>query len=72
MKAKEAHKISDEEITAELQRLTRHVYDLKSQAVTEKLEDPSLFRKSRRDVARLKTEQRAREIQKSKKSETKA
>ena len=71
MKAKEAHKISDEEIKVEIDRLTRHVYDLKSQAVTEKLEDPSQFRKSRRDVARLKTEQRARQLKKSK-SETKA
>ena len=71
MKAKEAHKISDEEIKVEIDRLTRHVYDLKSQAVTEKLDDPSQFRKSRRDVARLKTEQRARQLKKSK-SETKA
>lgn len=62
MKAQEAHNISDEEIKIEVARLTRHMFDLKSQAVTEKLEDPSQLRKARRDVARLKTEQRAREI----------
>ena len=60
MKAQEAHKLNDEEIKVELDRLRRRIYDLKSQAVTEKLEDASQIRKSRRDVARLLTEQNAR------------
>jgi len=62
MKAQEAHKMSEEEIRQELERVRRHLYDLKSQAVTEKLEDPTQLGHARRDIARLLTEQRAREL----------
>ena len=62
MKAQEAHKLNDEEIKVELDRLRRRMFDLKSQSVTEKLEDPSQILKARRDVARLLTEQNARRI----------
>ena len=61
MKADEVHKMSDEEITVEVGRLRRHLYDLRAQAVTEKLEDPSQLSKGRRDIARLLTEERARQ-----------
>ncbi len=60
MKADQIHTMSDEEIRLEEARLRRHLYDLKSQAVTEKLEDPSQLGKTRRDIARLKTEQQSR------------
>jgi large subunit ribosomal protein L29 len=60
MKAQEVHKMSDAELTVEIDRLRRSVYDLKSQAVTQKLEDPTQIRKTRRDVARLMTEINAR------------
>ncbi|MBI1372882.1 MAG: 50S ribosomal protein L29 [Phycisphaera sp.] len=62
MKAQEAHKMSDEELAVEIDRLRRHLYDLKSQAVTEKLEDPSQVRKTRRDIARLLTETNSRQM----------
>lgn len=62
MKAKESHKLSGEEIAVELDRLQRKVFDLRVKSVTEKIEDPSEFRKVRRDIARLKTEARAREL----------
>ena len=54
--------MSNEEIVEELGRQRRHLFDLKSQAVTEKLEDPTQMRKSRREIARLLTEQRARQL----------
>jgi ribosomal protein L29 len=38
------------------------VFDLRCAVVTEKIEDPSLFPKLRRDIARLKTERRSREL----------
>ena len=69
MKAEEVHKLSSEEIKVEVDRLRRSLYDLKSQAVTEKVDDPSQLHKIRRDVARLLTEQSAR---KTNKRETKA
>lgn len=60
MKAKEVHKLSDEEILVEVKRLRRRMYDLKSQAVTEKIEDTSQFPKLRKDIARLLTEHSTR------------
>ncbi len=62
MKAIEVHKLNNEEITVELRRLFRKLYDLRTQGVTEKIEDVSQFKKVRRDIARLKTERRMREI----------
>ncbi|MFP4353691.1 MAG: 50S ribosomal protein L29 [Phycisphaerae bacterium] len=66
MNISEVRQLNDEELQLELDRLHRHVFDLRSQAVTEKLEDPSLLTKARRDIARMLTVQREREIQASK------
>ena len=55
MKVSEIRALSDEEWTAELGRLERHLLDIRSQAVTEKLEDPTLLGKAKRDIARIKT-----------------
>ncbi len=63
MKAKEAHKLSDEEVAVEIDRIRRHLFELRTQAVTEKIEDSSQFSKNRKDVARLLTERRRREIE---------
>lgn len=52
--------MSDDELAGELTRLRRHVFDLRAQAVTEKLEDSSLITKARRDIARCLTVQRER------------
>ncbi|MFW6065310.1 MAG: 50S ribosomal protein L29 [Planctomycetota bacterium] len=60
MKIEEIRELSDEELQAELDRLRRHVFDLRSQAVTEKLEDPSMVTKARRDIARILTVQKER------------
>lgn len=49
-----------DELHAELDRLRRHLFDLRSQAVTEKLEDPSQLLKTKRDIARLLTVLRER------------
>lgn len=64
MNGAEVRKLSDEEIEVETARLQRRVYDLRCQALTEKIEDPSQFKKVRRDIARLKTERRARQLKK--------
>ncbi len=61
MKAKEVHKLSSDELAVEVKRLRRWMFDLRTQAVTEKIEDTSQFKKTRRDIARLLTEQRARQ-----------
>ena len=64
MKAKEVRNLSDEEIRVELERQRRHLFDLRSQTVTEKLEDTTVIRNSKSDIARLLTEQRSRELAK--------
>ena len=71
MKAAETHKLSDEELKVEADRLCRHLYELKSQAVTEKLEDPSQIGKTRKDIARMKTVLRQRELEEQKNNKAK-
>ena len=61
MKIEEVRHLTDDELQTELSRLRRSVFDLRSQAVTEKLEDPSMITKARRDIARLLTVMRNRQ-----------
>ena len=44
------------------------LFDLRTQAVTEKLENPSLLRKTRKDIARMKTILRERQLEEQKKA----
>ena len=62
MKITDIRNLSSEEVRAELERLHRHLFDIRSQAVTEKLEDPTMLAKTRRDIARMMTVLREREI----------
>jgi len=62
VKGDEVRKLRDDEITAEIARLRNELFDLRSQTVTEKVEDNSKFKKHRRDVARLLTEQGTRRV----------
>lgn len=61
MKAKEVHKLSEEEVKVETQRLRKRLFELRTQAVTEKIQDTSQFRKVRKDIARVLTESSARQ-----------
>jgi len=54
------HKLSEEQIDVELKQLRARLFELRTQAVTEKIEDPTQFRKTRREVARLLTERNSR------------
>ena len=60
MKVSEFRELSTEELMNELDRLRRHLFDLRSQAVTEKLEDPTQLGKTKRDIARVFTVLRER------------
>ncbi len=62
MKISEIRELNDEELRTELERLHRHLFDIRAQAVTEKLEDPTLITKAKRDIARLLTIIREREL----------
>jgi large subunit ribosomal protein L29 len=49
-----------DELTDKLQDLERQVFDLRAQAVTEKLENTHAIKNVRRDIARIKTVMRER------------
>ena len=61
MKMKEIREKQTEHLQHELAEKQKHLFELRSQAVTEKLEDPSQLTKTRRDIARMKTALRQRE-----------
>ncbi len=60
MKIDAVRAMKTDELHSELERLRRHLFDLRAQAVTEKLEDPTQLLKARRDIARLLTVLRER------------
>jgi large subunit ribosomal protein L29 len=68
MTTKEIREKETKALDHELVERQKHLFDLRSQAVTEKLEDPSQLRKTKKDIARIKTviRQRALEQQPSK------
>ena len=66
MKIEEVKKLSNDEIVIELERTRRHMFDLRSQAVTEKLADPTQLTNARHDVARMLTVLRQRELEEAK------
>ena len=62
MKIKDILEKDDTQLIDELREKQKHLFDLRTQAVTEKLEDPTQLSKARRDVARIKTVQRQRQL----------
>lgn len=64
MTGAEVRALKDEEISVELDRLRGSLLSLRSKSVTEKIEDSSSFGKIRKDIARLQTERRARQMSK--------
>jgi large subunit ribosomal protein L29 len=63
MTVKEIREKETGHLTDELAERRKHLFDLRSQAVTEKLEDPSQLRKTRKEIAQMKTILRQREIE---------
>ncbi len=63
MKNSEIRALSDQEMRVELDRLHRQLFEMRSQAVTEKLEDPTLITRAKRDIARVLTIGRERELE---------
>jgi large subunit ribosomal protein L29 len=69
MSIKEIREKETEHLKHELVEKRKHLFDLRSQAVTEKLEDPSQLKKTRKEIARMMTILRQREVEQSRKSE---
>ena len=68
MKIKEITEKETDALKATLAERQKHLFDLRTQGVTEKLEDPSQIGKAKKDIARIKTVLRQRELQASKKA----
>ena len=56
--------MSDEQIELSLRDIEKNLFHLRFQSATDRLETPSEIRKAKREIARLKTIQREREIAK--------
>jgi large subunit ribosomal protein L29 len=62
MTTKELREKETGHLKHELLEQQKHLFELRSQAVTEKLEDPSQLKKTRKEIARMKTVLRQREL----------
>jgi large subunit ribosomal protein L29 len=63
MKPAELRAMSDEHLELTLKETIKNLFHLRVQSATERLETPSEIRKAKRDVARIKTIQRQRELE---------
>lgn len=66
MKPSEYRGMGDEQLSLTLKEVTKNLFHLRFQSATERLETPSEIRKARREVARIQTILREREIVKAK------
>jgi large subunit ribosomal protein L29 len=62
MKPAEFRAMSDEQLDLTLKETVKNLFHLRFQSATERLETPSEIRKAKRDVARIKTIQRERQL----------
>jgi large subunit ribosomal protein L29 len=63
MKANVYREMSTDELENKVQEMQRHIFDLHSQATTEKLQDFRAAINARREVARIKTILRQRQLE---------
>ncbi len=63
-KASEYRQLSDEQLTLALNEVVKNLFHLRFQSATDRLETPSEILKAKRDVARIKTIVRMRELEK--------
>lgn len=62
MKSSEMLGMSDDQLRLTLADTEKHLFQLRFQSATDRLETPGEMAKAKKDIARIKTEQRRREI----------
>ena len=62
MKAQEIHGMTNDELVTKLADLKEELFNLHFRHATGQLENPIVIRNTKRDIARIKSEIRAREI----------
>lgn len=63
MKPSDLRGLSDDELLLNLTDNEKHLFKLRFQSATDRLETPSEIAKAKKAIARIKTEQRRREIE---------
>ena len=63
MNGPEVRELTDDEIRERIEQLQEERFRLRFRSATQQLENPMLLRNLRRDISRLKTVQRERELQ---------
>jgi large subunit ribosomal protein L29 len=63
MNGSEVRDLTDDEIRERIEQLQEERFRLRFRSATQQLENPMLLRNLRRDISRLKTVQRERELQ---------
>jgi large subunit ribosomal protein L29 len=62
MKAQVFREMSTDELEMKIRELEKHLFDLRTQSATEKLQDCKSVINTRREIARIKTVLRQRQI----------
>ena len=62
MKTTEMRAMSDEHLSLQLKETIKNLFHLRFQSAAERLETPSEIKKAKRDIARIKTIQRERQL----------
>ena len=62
MKPAEYRGMSDEQLDLSLKEVVKNLFHLRFQSATERLETPSEIKKAKREVARVRTVQRERQL----------
>ncbi len=62
MRAEEIRELGDTDIDQQINELSDQLFDLRMRSAYEEMEDPNKIRHLRRDIARLKTIKREREL----------
>jgi large subunit ribosomal protein L29 len=62
MKMADLRQMDDHQLDLQLKEMIKNLFHLRFQSATERLETPSEINKVKRDVARVKTIQREREL----------
>lgn len=62
MKASDVKAMTDDQLIDELLSLKKEQFNLRFQAATGQIENTARFRQIRRDIARIKTTQRSRQV----------
>ena len=65
MKAQDIHNLTDEELAKKLEDLKEELFNLRFRHATNQLENPNVLHSVKKDIARVKTVIREREIKNS-------